>query len=163
MKDLPRALDRELPTLQIIIASLIGAVVLFMVTSVVLFPFFKGEVPDGKPVLISYVALGLTLLVLLSIRPLVLTAMARSATATTMADEAESESHLSKWFQRCTITEHAILEGIGFFNLTAYTIERQVWSLLITTTIILWMVFRFPKRDRAYRWIEDLTDVDNRS
>ena len=162
MDNLPQTLDRELPTLKIVIASLIGAVILLMVTSVVFFPFFKGEVPHGKPVLISYVALAVSLLLLLVIRPLVLTAMTRSATGIAEVDELESESHLSQWFQRCTITEHAMLEAMGILNLTAYITERQIWSLLVTTAIILWMVFRFPSRHRAERWLENHTGDDNR-
>jgi len=163
MHDLPQARDHNLPTLKIVIASLIGAVIIFMVMAVLLFPFGKGDVPGGKPVLVSYVALAVSLLALLVIRPLVLTAMTRSASGIAEADEAESESHLSQWFHRYTITEHAMLEAMAFLNLTAYIIERQIWSLLVTTPIILWMVYRFPNRDRANRWFEDHAGDDKRA
>jgi len=162
VKDPSHPLNNQLPILKIIAGSFVGAVIIFMVIAVVLFPFEKGDVPGGKPVLISYVALAVSLLVLLVIRPLVLTAMTRSATAIAEVDELESESHLSQWFQRCTITEHALLEAMGILNLTAYITERQIWSLLVATAIILWMVFRFPSRDRAQRWLENHAGDENR-
>ena len=162
MKKPSNPLDNQLPILKIVVGSLVGAVIIFMVMAVVLFPFGKGDVPGGKPVLISYVALGLSVLVLLAIRPLVVTAITRSATRTTQVDQTGAEEHLFQTFQHCTFVEHAMLEAMAFLNLAAYITERQIWSLLVATAIILWMVFRFPSRDRAQRWLENHAGDDNR-
>ncbi|MFP6670181.1 MAG: hypothetical protein VB857_02105 [Pirellulaceae bacterium] len=162
MKKPSHPLDKQLPILKIIVGSLIGAVIMFMVMAVVLFPFGKGDVPGGKAVLISYVALGLSGLVLLVIRPLVVTAIIRSATRTTQVDQTGAEKHLLQTFQHCTFVEHAMLEAMCFLNLASYVAERQIWSLLVSTAIILWMVFRFPSRDRAQRWLENHAGDENR-
>ena len=143
MRDLSPLPENELKTLKIIVSVLIGALTLSMIISVLRYPFFKGDVPDGGPVLLSYLALGISLLALLVIRPLLLASLRRSRTPE------------DKVFLRCTLVEQALFEGMGHFNLAAYVAERQIWTLLVTTAIILWMVFRFPKRDRAERWSAD--------
>lgn len=155
MKDLSPSQESQLKTLKIIVTVLIGALVLTMIVSVVRFPFFKGEVPGGGPVVISYGALAISLLATLLIRPLFLASIRRSRNPE--ADPASPENDATLRFMRCTLVEQAIFKGMGHCNLAAYVAERQIWSLLVTTAIILWMVFRFPKRDHVERWIEDLT------
>ena len=162
MKDLSPSQQDTLKTLQIIASVLIAALVLSMITSVLRFPFFKGEVPDGASVLISYWALALSLLAALVIRPLFLASIRRPRNSEGKNDEPSSQKDPALRFMRYTLVEQALFEGMGQCNLAAYVSERQIWSLLVTTAIILWMVFRFPKRARAARWIEDQRVAENR-
>ena len=128
-----------------------------MIIAVVRFPFFKGEVPDGNPVFLSYIALAVSLIAILVIRPLLLAAMQRSRAPAENVDQADRPNTLFAGIFQRILVEQAILEGMGHFNLAAYLSERQIWSLLVTTAIILLMVFRFPKQDRAERWLERQT------
>ena len=153
MKDLSPSQESKLKTLRFIVSVLIGALVLTMIVSVVRFPFFKGEVPGDGPVVISYSALAISLLAILVIRPLLFASIPRSRNPE--ADAASPENDATLRFMRCTLVEQALFKGMGHCNLAAYVAERQIWTLLVTTVIILLMVFRFPKRDRAERWIED--------
>ena len=147
----------ELKTLQIIVGVLISALVVSMIIAVVRFPFFKGEVPDGNPVFLSYIALAVSLIAILVIRPLLLAAMQRSRAPAENVDQADRPNTLFAGIFQRILVEQAILEGMGHFNLAAYMSERQIWSLLVTTAIILLMVFRFPKQDRTERWLERQT------
>lgn len=144
----------QLKTLQIIVGVLISALVVSMIIAVVRFPFFKGEVPDGNPVFLSYIALAVSLIAILVIRPLLLASMQRAQPPENQGDQTDSANRLFTVIFQRTLVEQAILEGVGHFNLAAYLSERQIWSLLVTTAIILLMVFRFPKRDRTQRWLE---------
>lgn len=159
MKDLSPSQQDTLKTLTIIVSVLIGVLTLSMIISVVRYPFFKGDVPGGKPVLLSYLALGTSLLALLVIRPLLVSALSRSRDQEGQVDPDRPNSDFTQTFLRCTLVEQALFEGMGHFNLAAYVAERQIWSLLVTTAIILWMVFRFPKRRQAERWIEDMGEA----
>ena len=155
MKDLSPLPENQLKTLKIIVSVLIGALTLSMIIAVLRYPFFKGDVPGGGPLLISYLALGTSLLTLLVIRPLLLASMRRSRTPEKQLGQDSHNRDVAQRFLRCTLVEQALFEGMGHFNLAAYVAERQIWTLLVTTAIILWMVFRFPKRDRAQRWSMD--------
>ena len=141
----------QLKTLQIIVAVLISALVVSMIIAVVRFPFFKGEVPDGNPVFLSYIALAVSLIAILVIRPLLLAAMQRAHHPAENVDQADPPNTLFAGIFQRILVEQALLEGMGHFNLAAYMSERQIWSLLVTTAIILLMVFRFPKQDRTER------------
>ena len=161
MTTLSPLLENHVKTLKIIVSILIGALTLSMIIAVLRYPFFKGEVPGGGPVLISYLALGTSLLALLVIRPLLLASMRRSRTPENQVGQDSNNRDVAQRFLRCTLVEQALFKGMGYFNLAAYVNERQIWTLLVTTAILLWMVFRFPKRDRARNWTEGQLDVEN--
>lgn len=48
----------------------------------------------------------------------------------------------------------ALLEGAAFFNLVAYIIEGNWWSLAITGVLVFAMLAKFPTSTRVQHWIE---------
>lgn len=58
-------------------------------------------------------------------------------------------------FQAKTIVGAAILEGVTFFLLIAYMVERFTPMLAIAVVLILLIAAHVPTRSRVVRWIED--------
>jgi len=158
MQDTSSPEATPIKTLQIIVGILIGMLVVSMIIAVMRFPFFKGEVPDGNTVVLSYIALAVSLIAIFAICPLLLASMQRAQPPAADVDQADRQNALFAVVAQRTLVEQAILKGMGVFNLAAYISERQIWSLLVTTAIILLMVFRFPKRDRTAGWLAQQTD-----
>lgn len=49
----------------------------------------------------------------------------------------------------------ALLEGPGFFNVTAYQMEREAYTLGIVVAILIALAMLIPTRGRVERWLED--------
>jgi hypothetical protein len=48
----------------------------------------------------------------------------------------------------------ALLEGAIFFNVVAYIIEQNWWSLAVASGLLFWMLIKFPTHTRVEHWIE---------
>lgn len=73
--------------------------------------------------------------------------------STAFPADATDADRLLAVYQLVTIVQCALPEGAAFFNLIAYIVDHQVWSLAIVAVLMLWMSSPFPTRDGVANWI----------
>lgn len=160
----PQRLDQKVHVMQIIVGALMAGVVSFAAVAIVM---GNGKQGGGNS-LISLVAAGFALVMLATrvvIGPVIINANRRRiANGTWQAPRAEDGStlfpsdatdadRLLAVFQLVTIVQCALPEGAAFFNLVAYIVDHQMWSLAIVGVLMLWMSSSFPTRDSVANWI----------
>jgi hypothetical protein len=70
------------------------------------------------------------------------------------AAELENVVPLAASYLTRLIIGDALLEGAAFFNLVAYLIEQQVFSLAVAGALLLIILAQFPSLSRLTDWVE---------
>jgi hypothetical protein len=159
-EDQRQRIKRSVRTLQVIVAAMaVGVLVFFGI--VVAMP---GEAVEPPP-LISYVAAAFALVcVAMSwVGPYFITGQVLRLLGLGSAPEGASRfvqdmddqtlARLLGVYQSRLIVACAPLEGGAFFNLIAYMMEGQTFSLMVAGVLVLLMAMWFPTMGRAEDWI----------
>jgi hypothetical protein len=138
--------------LQIVVAALMLGVTMFGGVVVTL---AAGEAAPAQnnPLFMVYVGAGfaaVALIVRMILPNIIATTTARQAFSS--ASQPATVVELFPAFQVSTIVANALLEGVGFFNLIAYQIERQMGSLAIVGGLLAIMAATFPTKSRLEDW-----------
>jgi hypothetical protein len=70
------------------------------------------------------------------------------------------DQKLVQAYQTGLIVGLALLEGAAFFNLVAYMVEKQWWTITIVAALLFWMLLAFPTRTRVTQWLESRQAFD---
>ncbi len=148
--------DASVRRLQIIAAALIMGVLMFL--GVVLVAT-AGKF-DGQPEMITMIAAGFAFLMLVNhfvIPPIIVKAQLKQAIAAGMHQKPDEERTQECFgiYQTQMIVGFALLEGAAFFNLVAMMVEHCAASIAVVTLLLLWMVAKFPTRDKVSFWVQD--------
>lgn len=64
---------------------------------------------------------------------------------------------LAGTYQVELIIKVALLEGAAFYNIIAYRVEQQPWTLAIIAALLVFILMQFPTRSRIRNRIETET------
>lgn len=134
--DVPPNDAQVLRTVQIIAGALMLGVIAFGVVAAVM---VQGRAA-GDP-LLAYVAAGFAVFAL----------VLRSLLPNLMAG---AEGDAPAIYQTQTIVRYALLEGAALFNLVAYLIAAQWWSVAVAGVLLAAMGFGFPTRGKYETWLQ---------
>ncbi len=132
-----------------------------MATAILASVRLAGNQPPPPPTpLISYVALSFAVLALLLsfVVPKVMAAgwVREFASGKQPVPPVTEPGNLAGWlgmYQIYSLIGMALLEGAAFFQLIAYFIEGQPWSLGIGLGLLVVMLTRFPTQSGIERWV----------
>lgn len=144
--------DERLRTMQIIAGALMMGVISF--AAVAVFMGLQKEVADP---FIAYIAAGFAVLMFvvhLFVPPMISNGMISQLRHANDIRDESSTAGLIGAYQTHLIIALAMLEGAAFFNLVAYIIAVQWWSLVIVGMLLLAMAMKFPTRFKVESWIE---------
>ena len=130
---------------------LVGGNLAQMVLLVVLFPFFKGDVPGGGPPRISYLLHAASALILFAGRPLLVTAASRYGFQRAERAGLEFDAVRMRSYQFRLVADYAMLQLLFWISLTSYLVEHQIWTIIVATIMICLQVTRYPTNERAER------------
>lgn len=137
-------------TCQIITGALIAGVVIFALVALIISP----ERPAPQP-FIAYVA------ILVAAQLVVLRFFIPSLVVKARLKDAKVNARnfpltqLPPLFQTKLIVGLGLLEGAAFFNLVAYLLERQWFSIVTAGVMLLLLVMMFPTLNKYERWVDD--------
>lgn len=160
--------------LQIIVAALAAGSLAFLIVVLVVAGSGLGDAGHQDPWMITWVALAF-LTVAIVARTVVPSAIVRQgrkkiAQGTFQLPQARQTSQqpsldilaqmgdpgkLLVLYQIKTIVGGALLEGVAFFLLIAYMIERQTAALGLAAALIVAIALHMPTRSGVVQWIED--------
>jgi hypothetical protein len=160
-------------TMQIIVGALATGVAFF--AGIVL--SFAGAAGDEQAPsderLLTYMAVGAALIVVIAwaVVPALIAGQMRqkiadgNAAQLTLnlrnAAEIGDVGPLTVAYQVRLIVAAALLEGVAFFNLIAYMIERQSLSLIVAGLLLLMILSHIPTVGRLQEWVErELNTID---
>jgi len=174
MNDAPweEKVAKHVRVLQIIVGALVAGCVFFLVIVLVTGGTAPGNVGNECPLIISYVALALLVAAIAArgIVPVVVVRVGRrniaqgtfSSTQASARDESQQSpsperdaAMLLTLFQAKTIVGAALIEGVTFFMLIAYMIERYAPVLAAAVVLILVIAAHTPTRSGVIHWVED--------
>jgi hypothetical protein len=137
-------------TLQIIVLALCGGV-----TSYLLFVVFAMPAPagDGRTMSLLGVVFAASVVSAAAVVPRIIGAQQRSALVNDQSP-ANDAARLLGDFQVRRIITAALLEGGAFFNVFAYQMERQAFTLGIVLALLLGLVMLVPLRPSVEQWLE---------
>jgi hypothetical protein len=163
----------ELPgrvrAMQIIIAALVMGCVFILAPVLTVLASMR---PIGTEYLVTWIALGFAVIALIirAVAPTIFAAAGRkkilralreesaegAGTHTKSFDESEDEAgrHMITILLGKTILGAALIEGITFFLLIAYMLERSPIALAAAVTMIALLALHFPTFGLASNWIE---------
>jgi len=153
-------ITQQLRTLQIIVVALAMGCLTFAV-----FVIYsnQGKQPIGNTISILAAAVAVVMGLLKTILPNTISSI-QNTNRSRRQKESESESSpngaMAK-FTTKTIVACAFLEGAAFFNVIAYMLEGNLWSIGIAGVLIAFMLMEFPSENRFQRWEEKLKNKDN--
>jgi hypothetical protein len=165
----PESLDKEVRVLQIIVGALIAGVLAFAVVALAMGGTRQaGDQQHGAGGLISMVAAGLAVMMVVTretVGPLMANAQVRQIAAGTWPGpgpaagaaapgQAADAGRLLAVFRAVTIVQTALPEAAAIFNILAYLLEGEVWSLAIAAGLVLWMALSLPTRGRVMQWLD---------
>jgi high-affinity Fe2+/Pb2+ permease len=150
-------------TLQIILGALAAGLTTYLVVVLVI----RG-LPEagGEPELLTYCSVGFFFMMLVasSIMPRVmvqaqLSQISRGAWKPSTSDSENADfsteaMQLLAVHQTQAIVRWAMLEGAGFFALTAYQLEGHWLSMAAALLVLALLLLLFPTRGRVENWIE---------
>lgn len=145
-------------TVQIICAALAGGVVMF--AAVVSVAGLAPDPPAGQMLSLMGLVFGVASvfgrIVVPGIVPVPPTKLNMGDADASEATEVNRRAlALFAIYQTQMIIGLAILEGAAFFNVIAYMLEGNVWSLGAAGGLIVVMLLTFPTRSRVAFWIEN--------
>lgn len=129
---------------KIIASALIGGVLAFAAVAIVI---RRGQPAEGT--LISFIGAGGAAAMVVA-RQVVLGLM-----STASAKAGTSHAGAIGLYVTRLIIGYAVLEGAAFFNLIAYLLEGNWWSLAIAAALVALMLAAYPTRARIRQWVED--------
>ena len=151
------AVDQQVRTLRIIVASLVMGCVTFL--CVALYVREQLGRADTETPLITYVGL-VGLPVALGLRFLVPTQIARATRQRLIAAESGADStdqsiatQLGMAYQTRTIIAGALLEGPTFLFLVAYLVEGSPIAIACAVVLTVALALHFPTSSRVENWI----------
>lgn len=112
--------------------------------------------PFGLPV-VATLAAAMSVMMLLArfIIPSVMVQKSIQDMASRTSVESLNKADFVPIYQTTLIIASALLEGPALFNLIAFIIEQQIWSLGLAGVLALGMVAGFPTVDRVDGWTEE--------
>lgn len=110
---------------------------------------------DGNLIATIAALVGAASLVLSGVFPRIIE---RHNQAALRGSRPEPESVLST-FRTRLILECALLEGGAFFNLTAFILNQQWWSVAIATVLILVIASKFPTRFQMENFVREQLEL----
>lgn len=144
-------------TMQIICAAMMFGVIVFGVIAVAV---RRQQAPGAEvegAVLIAYLAagFGVLMVVMRSIVPgqVVRTNIQQLVKTRRLEDLQRKDLYPS--YQTRMIVACALLESAGFFNLIAYIMAGQLWSIGIVAVLLVLMAMAFPTSDSVENWADD--------
>lgn len=144
--------------MQIITGALMMGLIMFGVIANVL--VFGGEGLKDKPPLeciVPLMAVGFAVLII--INHFIVPETVINTSINTLKGQVElneiTKGHFFPIFQVGLIIRLALLEGAGFFNLVAFIIDKQWWSLAVVALLLALMAIRFPTMGQVDAWAED--------
>lgn len=137
-------------TSQIITVALIAGVVIFALAAQLLLP----DGPAPQP-FIAWIALAFAV-PLIALRYVIPGMLVKAS----LKDARQNIGHftpnqLRPVFQTRLILGLAMLEGAAFFNLVAYLLERQWFSMAAAGVLVLLMVMMFPTLNQYENWVHE--------
>lgn len=143
-------------TMQVICGGLMMGVMTFLGIAVFLH-IEKGAQPAPATPIVAYMAAGmaaLTIIVRLVISSPVVKSGIKQITAIRPVNDIQ-KLDLYGVYQTKMIVSCALLEGAAFFNLVAFIIDGQLWTLGIVAVLLALMVVGFPTFERVDGWADD--------
>jgi MFS family permease len=148
-------------TLQIIVGALFAGVLSYLVFVLVAAPP-PGAPAGGISLALMGIAFAAAAVIAAAVVPRILAAQCR---ATMVADRGEARAvpsglptgdvgRLLGDFQVRRIIAGALLEGGAFFNVFAYQMERQTYTLGIVIALLLGLLTLIPLRPLVEQWLE---------
>jgi hypothetical protein len=130
-----------------------------LITGVVIFAGIAFFIANGAPPptpLISLIAVAFAGVI--AVMRFVVPRLMVGATKNQLRGMPEPELllRLAGLYQSKTIVGLALLEGAAFFNLVAYTIEKQLWTYGIVAFLLTLMAMSFPSEGQFESWAEDV-------
>jgi len=149
---------QELLSLQIIVGALAFGCIFFLMIVLVI-GLQAGPVADQGGLLVTYVAVAFAVVALLArqVVPAVIAAGGRRRITRGKTDNLEQPAvrhTLFAVFRTRTIVGAAIIEGVTFFMLIAYLLERSPLALILAVVLILGIASHLPTRSGVTRWID---------
>lgn len=148
-------------TMQIIVGALILGVLSFV--GVALFIKFPKLVP-APPVpgvaqfpVIAYFAMGMAAILFaarLVVPSIITQQLVRQLLQNKPTDQLTKNEFYSV-YQTGLIIATALLEGAAFFNILAYVLQEQLWSLGVAGGLVVAMAAGFPTAERVDEWAAD--------
>lgn len=144
---------QQLRALQITVGTLAAGSMAFAVIAIVVHS--QGvQIAIAAFPLLSIIAV-VQAVALVSVRPLVLSAMLRSARQNLGDGDPASDEQWMRIFSSMTITGAALLEGAAFMFFIAYMLEGEWWTLAGGVAMVALIVgWHFPTEAKATAWIE---------
>jgi len=163
---------KSLLPLQIIVGALVAGCVVFLVIVLVAGGAAAGDAGNQRPLAVSYMALaflGAAIAARCIMPGIVVRAgrrnIARGTYPCAQPENRQGESlspgppgdagGLLTLFQTKTVMGAAIIEGVTFFMLIAYMVERWTPILAVAVVLILVIAAHMPTRSGVIHWIED--------
>ena len=137
---------------------LVGGNLAQMVLLVVLFPFFKGDVPGGGPPRVSYLLHAVSAVILLAGRPLLVAAASRYGFQRAERAGLDLDAVRMRSYQFRLLADYAMLQLLFWISLVSYLVELQVWTIIVATVMICLQVTRYPTNERAERLLYPAAD-----
>src|SRR5262249_25101156 len=152
---------QRLMTLRIIHAALVMGCLFFAGMAV----FMRQQQPavPVDPPMVSYLGVGMALMTGMTYLFLPNMIVANCGPQMAGADEPQASSAdvTGYWniLQSSFIVGAALLEGTIFFQLVAYLLEGQPWTLGVAGVFWLGLVLKFPTESGCTRWMETQRDL----
>lgn len=149
----PRQLVR---TMQIICGALMMGVLSFLGVAAFI-RFGKGVQPAPAFPIVAYIAAGMAALMIIVrfVVPLLVTKTAIRQITTIRPLNDIRKLDLYGVYQTQMIVGCALLEGAAFFNLVAFIIHGELWTLGIVAVLLAIMAANFPTLERVDGWADD--------
>lgn len=170
----PSRANSQIVTLRVIVGAIAMGALTFLLIAI---GVAGGSAPSAQP-MIAYIALlfaaGILLarffFTLLSDRQSVQAAIAAEVPARVRAHQRDlarlavdgqpSDDAMLLWpqFQNRVIVSVALIEGALFFNLVAYLLERQLFSLIVAGVLLVYILLHFPTNVAFINWARNIVD-----
>ncbi len=145
----------RLRVLQIITGALITGVMAFLAVVLLVQQQGQAPVPGPQTPLISLMAAGgfVGIFGVWLVLPPTLVRQGLVPIARHPSQSAAETVGLLALKQTVQIVSSAMLEGCAFFNLVAFLVERQTYTLGIALACVLLMLVTFPTQGRFQQWL----------
>jgi hypothetical protein len=152
---------QQVRTLQIVAASLVGGVTMFLLVAILLRgstgPLFDPARPLTDPLTLVGLVVGLSALAAARVVPDLATTAAIGKIPTTDSPESR-RGQLVQAFATRTIIGLALIEGAAFLNLIVYFINGTWPNLALAVVLLLALAAGIPTVDRLDSWLERQAD-----
>jgi hypothetical protein len=149
--------------LQMIVGSLVAGCTIFLAIALCV---SVGRGAVGRPPLLSYVALGSGVLVLLARavvpqrivaagRQKILRQEGRNPARRDVRESASTLGRLLQLFATSTVVPSVMIEGTALLLLIAYVVEGWLPALIVAVVLIAVLALQMPTRARLIHWIDD--------